>query len=557
MTSAPRPPPLAVVLAALLPAALAGCPPPQTPRPPGTLVVVQELQASWVRNFNPLSLAASARWPTRAGVYEPLGVFNSVRGELVPWLATGSEWLDGGARLRVFTRPGVRWSDGQPFTAADVAFTFDLLRRFPALDSRGVWSFLAGVEPVDEGTVDFVLSRHFFPGRDDLFAVPIVPRHVWREVADPVTFDNPEPVATGPFTEVRRFQHQLFELGRNPHYWQPERPRVEALRLPAYSSNERANLAVAFDEVDWAGNFVPAIERVYVRRDPQHHRYWFPLTGTEVFLFVNTTQAPYADARVRRALSQAIDRRLLIDVALFQYTRPADATGLSDAFAAWRDPEVVAKHRWTHFDPTEASRRLDEAGLPRGADGVRRLPGGARWAMELLVVSGWSDWVRAAQVTARNLRALGVEATVRALDFSAWHQRVQEGRFEATLGWSFEGATPYAFYRWLMSSQTVKPVGEPSLGNWHRYGSPAADAALRAFEVEPDEAQRRALASELQRLFAEEAPAIPLYPNPSWAEYNTKRFRGFPSADAPYADPSPNKFDRGETLLVLTSLEPQ
>lgn len=177
--------------------------------------------------------------------------------------------------------------------------------------------------------------------------------------------------------------------------------------------------------------------------------------------------------------------------------------------------------------------------------------------MELLVVAGWSDWVRGAQVAARNLRAVGIDATVRALDFSAWHQRVQEGRFEASLGWSFEGATPYVFYRWLMSSQTVKPVGEPSLGNWHRFSSPQADAALLAFETEPDETLRRARIIELQRLFAEQAPAIPLYPNPSWAEYNTSRFKGFPSAEEPYADPSPNKFERGETLLVLTALEPR
>ena len=61
----------------------------------------------------------------------------------------------------------------------------------------------------------------------------------------------------------------------------------------------------------------------------------------------------------------------------------------------------------------------------------------------------------------------------------------------------------------------------------------------------------------MQRVFVEQAPAIPLYPNPSWAEYNTSRFTGFPSRDVPYADPSPNKFDRGDVLLVLTTIEPR
>ena len=69
-----------------------------------------------------------------------------------------------------------------------------------------------------------------------------------------------------------------------------------------------------------------------------------------------------------------------------------------------------------------------------------------------------------------------------------------------------------------------------------------------------DRAEQQRLCEQLQRRFALDAPAIPLYPNPSWAEYNTSRFVGFPSEDDPYADPSPNKFDRGECLLVLTAL---
>ena len=95
------------------------------------------------------------------------------------------------------------------------------------------------------------------------------------------------------------------------------------------------------------------------------------------------------------------------------------------------------------------------------------------------------------------------------------------------------------------------------MGNWHRYGSPAADRALEAFEREADPSRQKALASELQRIFVAEAPALPLYPNPSWAEYNTLRFDGFPSRENPYADPSPNKLDRGECLLVLTTLRPR
>ena len=77
------------------------------------------------------------------------------------------------------------------------------------------------------------------------------------------------------------------------------------------------------------------------------------------------------------------------------------------------------------------------------------------------------------------------------------------------------------------------------MGNWHRFGSPRADAALAAFERAADPAEQHRLCAEMQRVFVEQAPAIPLYPNPSWAEYNSGRFDGFPSGSAPYADASP------------------
>ncbi len=525
--------------------------------PEGVLVVSQEQQASWIRNFNPLTTAAAARWPTLAGIYEPLFVYNSVKAEYVPWLGLSYRWLSGNQVLRVETRDSVLWSDGKPFSAKDVTFTFKLMKQFPALDRRGVWNFLADVITVDSNTVDFHFSRIYIPGFDEIAAQPIVPEHIWSKIEDPVTYPNENPVATGPFTEVRMFKNQVFELGRNPHYWQKGLPKIEALRFPALPSNDRANLALVFDEIDWAGNFVPAIDRVYVRRDPEHHHYWFPLTGSTIFLYANTTRKPFDDVRVRKALSMAIDRQFLIDVALFGYSRPSDPSALSDAYASWPKIEVSEQENWVRYNPEAARRMLDEAGLVLDSEGRRHLPDGSPLEFEIITVSGWSDWVRACQVIARTYTELGLKTSVRTYDFSAWFQNVLEGNFDLALGWSYEGPTPYVFYRWLMASETVKPVGEATTGNWHRYGSPRADDVLKAFEKEADPVKQRDLSLRLQRIFFEEAPAIPLYPNPSWAEYNARRFVGFPSAENPYADPSPNKFDRGECLLVLTSLRPR
>jgi len=543
-------------VAVLLAAALTGCSGERATAPPGVLVVSVEQQASWIRNFNPLTTASAVRWPTLAGIYEPLYVFNSVKSEFVPWLAVGHEWREDNLVLRITTRGDVRWSDGEPFSARDVYFTFNVMRENIALDRRGVWKFLEDVTLVDDSTVDFRFQRLFVPGFGEVVAQIIVPEHIWADLEDPVAFANPDPVATGPFTEVRLFRNQVYELGRNPYYWQEGKPAVEALRFPAYPSNDRANLALVFDEADWAGNFVPAIDRVFVSRSPETHAYWFPLTGSTIFLYANTTRAPFDDVRARKAFSLAVDRDLLVDVALYRYSRPADATALSDAFLSWKDDEALAAGDWVGFDVERANALLDEAGYEWGVEGFRIDRDGEPLTFELLTVSGWSDWVRAAQVISRGFEDIGVKASVRTYDFGAWFQRVQEGDFDLSLGWSYEGPTPYTFYRWLMASETVEPVGDIAPGNWHRFGDAAADSVLLAFEGEPDPDRQRFLAARLQRIFVENAPAIPLYPNPSWAEFNTGRFEGFPTAENPYADPSPNKFDRGEVLLVLTSLRP-
>lgn len=536
---------------ALLVAAPWGCTRRKAPAKPGVLTVSVEQQASWVRNFNPLVSAGGARWPTTGGVYEPLMIFNSVKGEYEPWLATGYAWSDDNREVTFDVRQGVRWSDGAAFSAEDVAHTFTLMKTFPAMDGGGVWKFLESVTAVSATQVRFRFSRVYVPGLQFVVNQSIVPKHIWSKLKDPVSFANENPVATGPFTEIDVFQNQVYQLGRNPHYWQEI--EVQALRFPAYPSNDQANLALINGEVDWAGNFVPAIDRIFVGRNPEHHKYWFPLVGSTVFIYPNTTKAPYDDVRVRKALSMAVDRELVVKVAMYNYTVPADATGLSEAFDVWRDPKVAADRSWVDYKPEEAGRLLDEAGIKMGPDGVRVLPDGSPWTVDLIVVSGWSDWVRAAQVSARSLQGLGVKAQVKTYEFGAWFNKLQRGEFDLAVSWSVEGATPYNFYRWLLSAKTVKPVGEVSAGNWHRFADPETDRLLDAFEQTSDPARQRELIAAVERRFAEQAPAIPLFANPSWGAYNTTRFTNFPTAENPYAVLSPNK--QPESLLVLTKLK--
>ncbi|XXV15275.1 ABC transporter substrate-binding protein [Sorangium sp. So ce1182] len=517
------------------------------------VTISREQQASWVRNFNPLLGEGSVRFPTVAGIYEPLIVYNTMKGEFMPWLATKYEWSDANKKLTFTTRTEVKWSDGQPFSAKDVAFTFGLLKKFPALDLTGVWKLVDSVEAKNDTTVEFIFKEAFVPGLSYIGHQPIVPEHKWKDVADPVTFTNETPVATGPFTEVKTFQNQIYELGKNPHYWQKGKPAVEGLRFPAYPGNDQANLALINGEVDWAGNFVPDIDKTYVSKDPQNNHYWFPLVGGTVTLYPNATKKPFNDIKLRKAISMAIDRAQIAKIAVNGYTVGADATGLDDAYARWRNEKAAAAD-WTTYDVAKANALLDEAGYAKGSDGIRAKDG-KPLKFDINVVTGWSDWVRAVQITTQNLKAVGIEATLKTYDFSAFFEALQKGTFDMSMGWTNTEPTPFNFYRDLMAPEFVKPVGEATTRNWHRFAAKEAEPLFKQFASATDPAEQKRIIDELQMIYSQQVPVIPLFKNPSWGEYSTKRFVGWPSKENPYAKLSPN--NPPDYLIVLTEIKPK
>jgi len=553
----------------------------------GLLTVNNEQQPSWIRNFNPLLPEnVSCRWPTYWGIYESLFVYNTIRAEIFPLLATEWTFNADNTQLTFITREGVQWSDGTPFTAHDVAFTFNLFLEndaVPGNGARGVADKLDSIVAESDTSVVFNFKAPYTVGLYDIGQQMIVPRHIFgvfssqsatpgTPTASPVagatpvgaatpaaaapaedvlTFRNENPVGTGPFTEVARFENQIWELHKNPNYWQEGKPAIQGLRLPAYSSNDAVNLATINGENDWAANFIPDIEQTFVAKDPEHFHYWFPATGATVHLYLNTEVAPFDNADVRKAVSMAINRDQIVAVAMYDYTHPADSTGLSDAAESWKLAEAKTAE-WVTMNPDRANELLDAAGFTRDGD-VRRLPDGTAMEYELNVVSGWSDWVQAVDIIAQNLAEIGVKATVKPYDQTTWQTRVQNGEFTMSIGWSSQGTTPFNFYRAVMSTATKVPIGESAGENWHRFASPEADALLDQFAATSDAAQQKEIINQLQQIYVDQAPAVPLFPGPQWGEYNTTRFENFPNEENPYCLLSTYAAERS---IVLTTVTP-
>ncbi len=509
------------------------------------LTIPREDMGTFTQNFNPFSPNAAPM--TQQSVYESMLIYNPADGSTVPWLAESWETSEDGLTQTYHLREGVKWSDGEPFTAQDVVTTFELQRKL----FEGSFTYLAGVEAVDETTVAFTFTNVFSPSLFEIGQQIIVPHHIWADQADPEKFENKEPVGTGPFTEVSNFQAQSFDLLPNPEYW--GEVKIPGIRMLAFAGNDGANLAAINGDVDWAPQYMPDIEKTYIGKDPEHRHYWFPPTGAEINWQLNTTLPEFSDPNVRKALSMALDREQIVEVGMSGYTIPADCTGLSGNYDEWRDASIADNCTWTERDIEEAGKLLDAAGYKAGADGTRVTPAGEPFAFDISVGSTSTDWLSVANIIAQNLEDIGVTATVDAPDWAAVVAGYETGEFETGIVWSDNAPTPWHYYRGLMSSETVKPVGEQTFVNYHRFSDPRADELLTQFSATADEGEQREIVNRLQALYNEVAPAVPLFPGPEWGAYTDIRFTGWPTEDNPYATLATRS---PTTVLVLTSLEP-
>lgn len=522
------------------------------------LTVNYEQVSTWVRNFNPFS--ANALGSTATAIYEPMMIYNKATGELVPWLATAYQWSDDNLTLTFTIRQNVKWSDGEPFTANDVVYTYNLLQNNEALTgtaSSVLTEYIESFSAPDDSTVVFKFKSVYTPALYDIANQIIVPEHIWKDVSDPLTWTNDNPVATGPFTEVTKFESQIYVIEKNPYYWQEGKPAFQGIRYPAYADNDAANLALVSGDLDWAGNFVPDIENTYVAKNSENNHYYF-VGGDGISLLINTTIKPFDSADVRKAISLGIDRAMIIKTAMYDYIPVADATGLGDTYKVWKDQAAIdAGKAWMSFDVAAANAALDAAGLTRGDDGIRVDQDGKKMEYELIVPSGWTDWISASQIICQNMGDLGITVTLTTPEETTWTDSVTKGEFQWALGWGSGGPTPYNYYRGQMSALTSMPVGQSANENWGRYVSPAADELLDAFAKTSDINDQKKLMGEIEMLFVEEAPVLPLFPGPDWYEYSTARFVGWPSADNNYAPGVPYAYaPYNATLIVLTTITP-
>jgi len=506
----------------------------------------------WSCSFNPFVPTSS---PYSVGLtYETLDFVDSLQsGKVTPWLATSYAWSNNNETLTFTIRPGVKWSDGKPFSAADVAYTFNLLKKFPALDVNAVWSVLSSVAQKGSNQVVFKFSTpavpyfYYVAGQ-----VPIVPEHIWSKIKNPVTDAITNPVGTGGY-DMSHCTPQNIQWTANASYWQKGKAVVTTVNMPAFLSNNTCNEYLATGQSQWGSQFIPDIKTYYVAKKPGN-TYWFPPVAN-VSLFPNLKVAPLNNVAVREAISYAINRQDVSTKGEFGYEPPASQDGIvSPTFSSWTSSAASAKIG-SGYDPAKAESVLKAAGYTKGSNGFFE-KNGKEIKLSIITNGGYSDWVADIQIMAQELNKVGIDATPETPAANTFYADVYSGKYQLAYNVESGGPTPfYEMRQWLYSKNSA-PEGTAASSNWERYDNPAVDKLLDSYGVTTSSATQASIVDQLQNVMVTQYPVIPILEEVDWFQYNSKDFTGYPTKTNPYAQPGLyNEPDWGVVLLKLKPLK--
>jgi peptide/nickel transport system substrate-binding protein len=430
-----------------------------------------------------------------------------------------------------------------------VAFTFNEIKQYPAADIQGVWTYLTSVVAPNDTTVVMTLKKPYVPALYTIAdATFIIPQHIFASVGDPTKYVSDKPVGTGPFV-IGRYTPDVVAFDRNPNYWQANKVKVNEIRMPYTKGNQAAELQLAKGELDWAGFFSPDLQNNFVAKDPAHNHYWMAPID-EFGLFPNLTNPLLADVAVRQAINAALDRQAIVQQAEAGLTVPINATALVLPGAKpYLDPSYANLSNSPNVQ--QADKYLTDAGFVKGSDGIFMDKSGHRLSFTLRSVIGYTDWNQMAQIMQQDLRAAGIEISkVNQVDPNQYYGIRGDTNFDLEIGGLAAGPTPFYIYNSALNS---KFIGTNS-GNYERWNNPQTDQLLSQYAQTNDPATQKQIIANIEKMFVQQLPYIPIAAGPRWFEYSTLHYTGWPTQDNAYATGSP--YSAPDNEIVVMHLTP-
>ncbi len=501
----------------------------------------------FTRNFNPFSVNVDQG---ASFMYEPLYLVNSLTGKQTPWLATSYKWL-GNKEVQFTLRNGVKWSNGAPLTAQDVVFTFNELKKYPAVDLNGVWSFLSSVS-AQGNVITFKFSKPNVPGLQYILNQEIVYPAQFAKV-NPVTFTDPNPIVTGPYL-VGSFNSNQYTLKVNPLYWQRSLIKVPEVIEDPMNGNSTDDLELSEGKFDEAVLFEPDIQKVYVDRNPSSYHYWFPLASPTSLSF-NLTEKPFNNVKFRQAMAYAINKNVIYKQGEYGYEPPASQSLLPPTLdKKWLDPSLAKKYAY-QYSPAKALKLLASIGYHK-KDGKLVGPNGQQLSFSIQAPTGWTDYIQDMSIIQTELGQLGIKVTTETPSQATDYNDVETGHYQAALVYGWTESNPYFIYDYIMSYGESAPIGQVATmaANDGRYDNPTVNTLVAELAKATKSAKQHQIVDQLEQIAMSQVPVVALVSGAGWNEYQTNHYVGWPTASNPYAD---GELTGGtNALAVITHLRP-
>jgi peptide/nickel transport system substrate-binding protein len=524
----------------------------------GKLVIDNVSGSTWTCQFNPFNSSLLGPGITFALVYEPLEFVNILQSgnPPVPMLASSSQWSSDFKTLTFTIRSGVKWSDGQPFSAKDVIYTFNAMKSDKAIDLNALWKAdggpLTSVAAKGANQVVFTFSA---PSQPLFYYVadqtPIVPQHIWSSLNQSQlhSYGDSKPVGTGPYV-VSGCTPQNIKYAPNPHYWKstPSHPvpQIKEVDYPAFLSNTPGNLALSQGQAQWGGQYIPNVQSFYVAKDSAHRHIWFPPV-LNVALVPNLSNPLLSQLPVRQAIAYALNKATISRLGEGGEQQPANQTGvITPTFQSWVNSSVTQPT----YNPSKAEQILNSAGFKKGSDGIYKSPSGQPLSFTIKTISGYSDWDSSLQIITQELKAVGISVTAQDENSTPYTSDIQGGHFQLAYAGSggpaaSPGPSPYYELRgWLFG-------GNIGSTNYSRFKSASTDALFNQYSG-ASPSQQKQIIDQIQNVMVNQIPFIPTTEGVDWYQYDTTNIGGWPTQSNQYAQPSPYSFpDNGQVLAHL------
>jgi peptide/nickel transport system substrate-binding protein len=522
------------------------------------LVMESSPEDNLTDNFNPFDQASPIQGMGATGlVYEPLFQFNLANPSTAPypWLATAYSWSNGGKAITFTIRPGVKWNDGQAFTADDVAFTFNYMKQFSTSKTDDVNLGGLAVTSVSESgnkvTVNFPSPQYM--NLLHIASQVILPKHIWSSITTPAHFADPKPVGTGPYT-LGTFTSQGYTMVANPSYWQPV--PVKKVYFPDYTTNNAAQTALFSGKIDWTGNYIPNLQKNFIDKDPTHN-VAYEGSNSSSALYPNLKTGPTAILAVRQAIDVAINRQLMATEGESGLEDPVlNVSGITQpAYTPWLDPSLASQNVAAAGDPAKADSILQAAGYKKDSSGIFA-KGGQELSVSITTPGDYSDYANDVSLAVQSLKEAGIKASFNNVTVDTYNSDAQNGNFQLLLRWGSGGITPYQLYDgWLDPSL----IGSGN-GNYERFNNPTVTAELSKLNGDQTIAQQTADLAPIEKYVADNLPVIPTTTSAEWCEYTSIHYTGWPTKAAPYESCQPSGTNLGAGAgtdeYVLLHLKP-